>query len=453
MTAMTPAWTRLARFRGLKPVAPLCLGLLLQSITQIPAKDLDAYAIDFRTQLVQKILPYWYETAVDRKYGGYVLSDDASRKAPPATQKQIVTQARMIWGFSHAHLRGLSDGKHDYLRAAEQGYRFLTSHFLDRRNGGYFWSTDLAGHPQDRRKLSYGQSFAIYALVEYFRASGDKSALKHAMDLYQVFQKRAHDSVHGGWIEHFEADWTPILTPTPDAIVEISGFKSSNTHLHLMEAFAELYEVSKDPQVKDSLKECLNVNKTWFYPTNVGSSSLHRHLDWQPVTAPSSAGVSYGHNVEFAWLMLRAETVLGQPLSWAHFDAELAYALRYGYDHERGGLYTRGPADMPASDTDKVWWAQAEMLAALTDGLKHHDNKDYSVALQKLLDFVTTYQANPTDGIWLDTVAADGKPKVTMKAHNWKANYHDVRAIVKFIDAFAPIPKPAAVRLLKGDKP
>ena len=33
-------------------------------------------------------------------------------------------------------------------------------------------------------------------------------------------------------------------------------------------------------------------------------------------------------------------------------------------------------------------------------------------------------------GIWLDTVTESGQPKSTGLAHNWKANYHDVRALL-----------------------
>jgi mannose/cellobiose epimerase-like protein (N-acyl-D-glucosamine 2-epimerase family) len=182
----------------------------------------------------------------------------------------------------------------------------------------------------------------------------------------------------------------------------------------------------------------LNINKIQFYPSDPGKSALHRQLDWQPVSGPSSGTVSYGHNVEFAWLMVRAETVLKQKPSWAHFDAELEHALKYGYDHTRGGLYSTGTDDQPATNTDKVWWVEAEMLAALTDGLRHQNDPDYSHALDQLLQFITTYQSNPADGIWLDTVNADGSPKISAKAHNWKANYHDVRAMVKFIEAFSP---------------
>ena len=76
------------------------------------------------------------------------------------------------------------------------------------------------------------------------------------------------------------------------------------------------------------------------------------------------------------------------------------------------------------------------MLAALTDGLHHRTNRAYSEALDQLVGFICKYQTNPSNGIWLDTVTADGTPKNTATAHAWKANYHDVRAMVKFVEAF-----------------
>ncbi len=78
------------------------------------------------------------------------------------------------------------------------------------------------------------------------------------------------------------------------------------------------------------------------------------------------------------------------------------------------------------------------MMAALTDALVNKRNKSYEDALEKLIDFLEKYQINPSDGIWLDTVSEEGKPKNTAKAHNWKANYHDLRALIKFIEAFEP---------------
>ncbi len=410
------------------------ISLLLAVPALCPAKELPEHAREFKTQLAEKILPYWYDTAQDTERGGYLLSDDLKGKKPP-TEKQLVSQTRMIWGFSHAHLKGFSDARRNYLKAAEQGYRFLLDHFLDRQYGGYYWKTDLSGAVRNDTKLLYGESFVIYALVEYYRAGGDKEALRHAMDLYQLLQARAYDRKNGGWMEHFQRDWQPMLKPELSREVEVPGYKSANAHLHLMESLTELYDATRDQAVKKSLAEAVRINAEYFYPKDAGKSCFHRQPDWKPVTDPQSAGLSYGHNVEFAWLMVRAEQVLGKKPSWAHFDAHLQHALKYGYDHERGGLYNRGADDQPATQTDKVWWVQSEMMAALTDALKHKSNPAYAKALEQLLHFIVTYQADPADGIWLETVTADGKPKNTSKASSWKANYHDVRAIVKFIDA------------------
>jgi len=404
--------------------------LALLSSLVASAASLSERAREYRTQLAEKILPYWYDTAQDPTNGGFILADPG-----PAKDKAVVTQARMIWTFSLAHRKGFSDQRRNYLKAAEQGYRFLLVHFRDKAHGGYFWRTDLAGKPTKPHKFIYGQAFVIYALVEYHRASGDKAALQQAMDLYHTLQKHAHDTRYGGWLEHFTADWTPLPLRDPSGEVEMAGLKSANTHLHLMEALTELYEVTRDDEVRKSLEESLEINRKYFYPPDAARSCFHRNPDWSPVTDPRSAGLSYGHNVEFAWLMIRAETVLGRNPSWPHFYAHLDHALRHGWDNQRGGLYHRGIGNEPATDTTKVWWVQAEMLAALTEALQHEPNPTREAALMKLLDFLAKHQADPKDGVWFDSVTADGRPQNAAKAHNWKANYHDVRAILKFAEA------------------
>jgi len=401
---------------------------------EVAAAPLNEHAHDFRLQLVSQVLPYWMDT-VDNQHGGYGLADDGTGQGE-AKDKQLVSQSRMVWGFSLAHRKGLGDASHDYLTAAKKGYLFLLAHFRDRQDGGYYWKVDLAGKPVNRCKFLYGESFVVYGLVEYYRASEDKGALNYAMALYRDIQKHLHDGEHGGWIEHAEADWTPLKAGDARNEVEVVGYKSANAHLHWMEALTELYEATRDPDVRVSLEEALRINQEYFYPTNAGKSCFHRQPDWAEVTDASSAGLSYGHNVEFAWLMVRAEEVLGRTPSWDHFGVHLDHALKCGTDLERGGLYSRGEGDSPATDTTKVWWAQAEWMAALTDGVQYRPDPRYAPALDRLIHFVLAHQVDAKDGIWFDTVSADGQLVRKSKAHNWKANYHDVRAIVKFMDAF-----------------
>ncbi len=400
----------------------------------VGAEPLAEQARAFRRQLIEQVMPYWHDRCVDARYGGYVLADDGKGGGGAAVDKQLVGQSRMIWGFSHAHLKRLGDGRRDYLLAAKKGYLFLRGHFLDRVNGGYFWKTDLEGKPLVDCKFLYGESFVVYALVEYARASGEKEPLEQALELYRSVQKGMRDPKNGGWIEHTERNWQPLKPGDPRNEVEVVGLKSANAHLHWMEALAELAEATGDPAVKASLAEALRINQEHFYPPDAGRSCFHRQPDWAAVTDPKSAGLSYGHNVEFAWLMVRAERVLGRTPSWGHFEAYLDHAMKYGCDRERGGLYGRGTGDEPATDTTKVWWAQAEWVAALADAYQHRPEPRWREALEKTLGFLVRHQVDPKDGIWRDTVAADGTVLRWDKAHNWKANYHDVRGLVKFIE-------------------
>ena len=424
----------------LASVALICGVIFLY--TSFPSKptpvyvrgDLCSRADAMQAQLAGQILPYWFDTAQDAQ-GGYLLNDHEIYGLRRPIEKQIVTQSRMIWAFSHVHLAGLND--RNYLLAAKQGFEFLLTHFLDRKNGGYFWSTNLKGEVLNESKFLYGEAFVIYAFAEYYRASGDPEALEQALELYRTIQLHLYDKKNGGWFELAKSDWTPLSPQSRQNPFGRNLCKSANAHLHWMEALTELYDVSGDPEVKESLIEALEINQRYFFSKNPGDYAACREFDWKAITDPQYSEVPYGHNVEFAWLMIRAENVLKQNPSWDHFYALLDHGLKYGYDEKNGGLYNCGFGDLPAHDTDKIWWVQAEILVALTEALKHQYDPRYEIALDKLLHFIQTYQASPKDGIWLSIVTADGRPKNSSRADSWKANYHDVRAMLNFVKTFS----------------
>jgi len=389
-----------------------------------------------KSDLQNKVFPYWYDKTVDWENGGYLLDATIEGQGKPK-DKMIVSQARMLWGFSHAQLKGLGDPQRDYLKAARQGYEFIRNHFYDTANGGYFTSTGIEGDPLDRRKTLYGQSFVIFAFLEYHRASADIRARNDAIELFKLLQKKAHDGNHNGWFEHFEEDWTIIKERVAgDYVIEIPGYKSANAHLHWMEAMTALYRENPTAQLKQALAECIEVNQKYFYPKYPAKSAFHRHFDWRQVSDADSMGVSYGHNVEFAWLMVDAQRAIGREPSWDHFYAIMDHALKNGFDHQRGGLYDRGYLDNPATRTDKIWWAQAEMMAALSVGLRNHVKAEYGIALEKLNQFIWAYMVFPQNGIWVYSVSADGQVVNPTLANNWKAAYHDVRAMVNFYETF-----------------
>ena len=391
------------------------------------------------------MLPYWHKTVDSR--GGYRVYDPGERSWRAQLKSMIkgdqnesvrglVSQSRLLWVFSHAHLLGYSTPQHDYLKSAAHGYSYLIETMLDQQYGGCYWKTDVDRGVIEPQKILYGQAMAIYALVEYHRASGRAEPLEHAGSIYETVQQRFRDQTQGGWIEHCDRDFTP-LTCTGERLPgmpDIVGFKSGDALLHWMEALTELYAESHNVSVRDSLVEAIELLCSKFYPPDVSASCEYRLSDWKAVDEFS--GVSHGHMIEFAWLLLHAQQTLGLPHDWDHFESLLKHSLRYGFDHERGGFYFRGKFNETACDTTKFWWVQAEGLSALSDAAAHSD--EYNGPLTQLVDWILNYQIRSDDGVWIVSTDAAGQPQNVKKAGEWKAAYHEVRAITKFVHAFAP---------------
>ena len=411
-------------------------------------------ALEWHALLRDRMLPYWHDTTSNSR-GGYRVYDPGDRswrtqigsfikgrndRAQHDSLRGLVSQSRLLWVFSHAHLLGYSTPERDYLKRAVTGYSYLIETMLDRQYGGFYWKTDVNRGVIESHKLLYGQSMAIYALVEYHRASGLSDPLEQACSVFEIVQERFRDKTHGGWIEHCERDFTP-LTCTGERLPgmpDIVGFKSGDAHLHLMEALTELYAEAKDGSIRESLVETIELLCAHFYPPNVSESCEYRLPDWQPVANDDFSNLSHGHMVEFAWLLLHAQQTLGLPRDWDHFESFMRHSLRYGFDHERGGFYFRGKPNETASDTTKFWWVQAEGLSALTDAAAHFDYDEYNDALTQLVNWILNYQIRSDDGVWIASTDARGEPLNVKKAGEWKAAYHEVRAITKFVRAFAP---------------
>ena len=420
-----------------------------QRSTQITQK----LALEWKALLRDRMLPYWYNTTLNSR-GGYRVYDPGERswraqirsliKSKDHNQNEImrglISQSRLIWVFSHAHLFGYSTPNYDYLKRAADGYSYLIETMLDREYGGFYWKTDVNRGVIEPHKILYGQTMAIFALVEYHRASGLSEPLEYACSIYETIQEKFYDKTHNGWIEHCERDFTP-LTCTGERLPgmpDIIGFKSGDAHLHWMEALTELYAEVKDASMRDSLVEAIDLLCTKFYPANVSESCEYRLSDWTPVANEELSSVSHGHMIEFAWLLLHAQKALGIRGDWDHFESLLRHSLRYGFDRERGGFYFRGKANELACDTTKYWWVQAEGLSALTDGAAHFDSEEYRGALSQLSSWIRNYQIRSDDGVWIVSTDAAGQPQNMKKAGEWKAAYHEVRAITKLVQTFAP---------------
>ena len=108
------------------------------------------------------------------------------------------------------------------------------------------------------RKQTYGQAFGIYALAEYFRATGEPEALDRAERLFEDVETHALDPASGGYWEARGRDWGPLDDIRLSAIDMNAPF-SMNTHLHILEAYTGLVLASDRPQHRERLRAVLEI--------------------------------------------------------------------------------------------------------------------------------------------------------------------------------------------------
>jgi mannobiose 2-epimerase len=381
------------------------------------------------------VLNVWFPRSIDHENGGFHSHFARNWASLPSDGKFSVFQGRMTWVASQVVLREPAL-KAQFVPIVHQGVDFLGNVMWDKRDGGFFWGLDDRGQviPEftDAKEL-YGIGFCIYGAAAAYQATGDPKALALAKDGFLWADKHAHDSVNGGYFEWLSRDGTPVLPAVPSGQVAINSigpinYKSMNTHIHLLEAFTQLYLVWQDPTLRDRLEELLAIvrDKVCVEP---GVMNLYFTNSWQPIPDHDS----YGHDVETAYLMLETDEVLHHK---ANEKTErmakmlVDHALAYGWDEKYGGFFREGTTFGKPEDTFKEWWVEAEGLNAL---LLMHERygKQYGLYFQRFLEQWAFIQKHTIDsqfrGLY-NLTKADGTPITEDKGSIWKASYHDGRA-------------------------
>ncbi|MGH7143558.1 MAG: AGE family epimerase/isomerase [Planctomycetota bacterium] len=411
------------------------------------AHQLQAYEAalkEVQTHFHKELLPFWTERGPDREFGGFLTYFDKDGKATGETDKSFLSQARCIFTYAQLHRAGYGGGK--YLDYANQGFDFVLKHFWDARHQGFYWITDRAGKPVNDTKIVYGHSFAIYGFAELALAGGDKRALEWAVKVFDLLQTHAADSARGGYYEMYERDWR--LRPGG---AYGGDRKTLDVHMHLMEAFTNLYAASRDDLHARKTREMVDLLLGKIYHPVFGTGIAQFAFDWEPLRAiifktvwgidrdvSDPAGrpldnTSYGHNVEFAWLLNWCLDTIG--LNRVPYFEELTklydHCVAYGVDWKKGGVFCEGPNRGAARERNKEFWQQAEGMVGLLDACETFGPEKYWKAYENIHRFTLDVMVNHAVGEWWPLFDENNVRLYNHMSHAWKVNYHTVRAMVE----------------------
>ena len=410
-------------------------------------EEITLYLREAENHLINELLPFWTTRMEDKKDGGFITHFDMHGKDTGENEKSLVAQTRCIYTIASAHRAGYGEGK--YATLAKHGVDFLIDKMWDSKHGGFYWMMDRKGKVKIDKKIIYGHSFAVYALSEYSLATGDSRGLEYACKVFDLLQKYCVDTMYGGYWEMFHRNWK-LCGPGSQG----GDRKTLDVHMHLMEAFTTLFELTGQEVHHRKLLEIIYiliyriihpVYKTGipqFFKDWTIAPQIKFDIIWgwdrfsgEGQKANVTDNTCYGHNAEFAWLLRHALEILNIDADIYRdlFEKIFDHTVNNGIDTELGGVFVEGPHSGGVCDREKEFWQQAEVLIGLLDAVLMFENEKYWEAYKNVHRFVFDKMINKGIGEWFPLLSRRGEPIWTHMGHSWKINYHTVRSMIQSI--------------------
>ena len=382
-------------------------------------------------ELTAGILPFWMEKMTDHEQGGFYGRIDGEDNLHTDAPKGAILNARILWTFSAAYrlLR-----KPEYLAVASRAKHYIIDRFYDNDFGGVYWSLNAKGEPLDTKKQIYAQGFAIYGLGEYARATGDSEALEYAIRLFNLIEEHSFDRERNGYIEAFTRDWQPIGDMRLSDKDENTS-KTMNTHLHILEPYANLYRTWKDTRLETQLRNMIDL----FIGKILNKETYHLDLFFDNDWHTDGNIISYGHDIEASWLIHEAALVLGDERllpEVEHIIRNIADAADEGLNPD-GSMIYESIAGKPA-DRELHWWVQAENVVGHVNLYQHFGDQAALDTAARCWQFIKDRLIDHENGEWHWSLMPDGTVnRRDDKAGFWKCPYHNGRMCMEIIERFS----------------
>ena len=381
--------------------------------------------------LTNNILKYWSTKMIDSRNGGFYGRISGSEQLYADADKGAILNARILWTFSAAY-RIL--GKEEYLTIATRAKQYIIDKFYDKEFGGVYWSLNFLGKPLDTKKQIYAIGFAIYGLSEYARATGDREALDYAIKLFDSIEEHSFDKERNGYFEAMTRQWGEIADMRLSE-KDANERKTMNTHLHILEPYANLYRVWKDSRLEQQLRNLIDV----FITRILDKETYHLNLFFDDNWNSKYHIISYGHDIEASWLIHEAALVLDDKDLLKKVEpviVKIAEAAAEGFTPENGMIYESN-LDKHHVDRDRHWWVQAETVVGYMNIYQHFgDHKSLERALS-CWNYIKNNLIDHEQGEWFWSIKANGEiNRDDDKAGFWKCPYHNGRMCMEIIERF-----------------
>jgi mannobiose 2-epimerase len=297
---------------------------------------------------------------------------------------------------------------------------------------------DSNGNAISDRKQIYAQAFAIYAMAEYYRATGDDESLERALEIYRLIEDKSSEPAHGGYLEARGRDWGALEDLRLSA-KDLNSPKSMNTHLHILEAYTNLLRVWRDERLVESQTKLLALTMDRIVDNATGHFKLFFDNEWNSL----NDHISFGHDIEGSWLIWEAAEVLRDA---ALLERAKKLSIRMAeavYEQGRDGdasIFYEMNAQGVFIDPNKHWWAQAEAVVGFYNAYQLTGESRFREASIRAWDYIEDKVVDKIHGEWLAKLRPDGTPYTAAEDSDaclvgpWKCPYHNSRVCFEMLE-------------------
>lgn len=383
--------------------------------------------MNYRKQLINNILPFWLDNAMDWENGGIFTCLDEKGDIY-GREKSVWFQGRALWTFSKTY--NVIERNPEYLRAAKCIYDFLGK--CSGEDGRMYFTVTAEGKCIQKRRYYFSETFAAIGAAEYYIASGDKQALLDARAYFDI----AYECFTG--VRKTEPKFNP------DAL----NSKALSPVMIMLSTAQTMRAVDTELEGKYSEIAAFCLNEILHGGFLTKKALLENvSVDGKALNTPMGRVVNPGHSMEAAWFVMLEGLLTDNEEAIKAGKKIINLSLPIGWDETYGGIKAfadvSGKPPMQLEADMKLWWPQCETIIAARLAYEVFKEGKYLKLCKTVEEYCENYFIDSKNGEWYGYLHYDNTPSTTLKGNIFKGPFHIPRLyiIMALLDSGSPIEK------------
>jgi len=374
------------------------------------------YALQYKNELLNEVIPFWEKYAVDKEFGGYFTCLDEKGRIYD-TDKFIWLQARQIWMFSKLYQSVQKNPR--WKEIAILGAKFLKKNGRD-IDGDWYFSLNQNGQPLVQPYNIFSDCFAAMAFGKLYEIEPKEEYAQIAKTTFENIIKRQQNP---------KGSYNKTYPGTRN----LQNFALPMILCNLSLELEPLLGSNKVSEVTDSV---IDLVMNTFYNEESGLVLENVSDTGEFVDSFEGRLLNPGHAIEAMWFIMNLGIRKNDKVLIEKAEKIIFQQLEHGWDEKYGGIFyfmdVKGHPPQQLEHDQKLWWVHLETLVALAKIYAYNQNTKAESWFKKVHNYTWNhFRDKKNGGEWFGYLNRQGEVLLPLKGGKWKGCFHVPRALIE----------------------